>query len=220
MNDYGLTTENLLRVFPPALQNDEKMMALATGFARKLPELADQVKLAAIYTRIDELPEDLLDILAYDFKVDWWDADYTLEEKRQTLKDSWYIHRHLGTKSAVEKAISAIFKNSKVLEWFDYGGDPYTFRIEIGISQTGTTGEKQAAVLDRVKYYKNLRSHLDTVSYRIERTGYLYTGGASAIGATIEVYPDLVSGLETTGHVYTGAATLTTRTIQIYSEEA
>lgn len=247
MNDYGLSTENLIRVFPPALQKDEKMLALAAGFARKLPEVAENVKLARIYTRIDELPEGLLDILAYDFKVDWWDLDYDLEEKRQTLKDSWYIHRHLGTKNAVEKAISAIFKNSRVLEWFDYGGEPYTFRIEIGISQTGTTGEKQTAVLDRVKYYKNLRSHLDTVSYRIKQNGQVYTGGASSIGAmieaypylvgelesigqiytgatvqtarTIEIYPYLVSGLEATGQICTGAAAQTTRTIEIYSEE-
>ena len=35
-----------------------------------------------IYTRIDELPEWLLDILARDFAVDWYDRSYTLEEKK------------------------------------------------------------------------------------------------------------------------------------------
>lgn len=98
------------------------MVAIATAFARQLVAMAKNVILAILYTRIDEMPEFLLDILAYDFKIDWWDPNYAIEEKRQTLKDSWYVHRHLGTKAAVETAISAIFKDSRVEEWFEYGG--------------------------------------------------------------------------------------------------
>jgi len=63
--------------------------------------------------------------------VDWWDYNYTLEEKRKTLKDSWNVHRTLGTKGAVEKAISAIYPGTEVREWFEYAGQPYHFKLLI-----------------------------------------------------------------------------------------
>lgn len=43
----------------------------------------DEIDSLRIYTRIDELPEWLLDILARDFAVDWYDRSYTLEEKEK-----------------------------------------------------------------------------------------------------------------------------------------
>ena len=75
---HALTAENLLRALPEVLRNDESMAALAASVAQVLARRPEEIQRLAIYPRIDELPEELLDILAYDFKVDWWDADYTL----------------------------------------------------------------------------------------------------------------------------------------------
>lgn len=121
---YGLTAENLLRTLPEVFRNDKKMVALASSIADVLAARPEEIRQLMIYSRIDDLSEELLDILAYDFKVDWWDGDYTLEEKRKTLKDSWRVHRMLGTKAAVETAISAIYPETQVREWFEYGGEP------------------------------------------------------------------------------------------------
>lgn len=162
---HGLTAENLLRALPEVLRDDEKMAALAASIADVLAARPAEIQQLMIYSRIDELPEDLLDILAEDFKVDWWDGDYTLEEKRQTLKDSWRVHRMLGTKAAVETAISAIYPETQVSEWFEYGGEPYHFRLLIDSTYEGVDPAKHQRVLDRVEYYKNLRSVLDEVEY-------------------------------------------------------
>ena len=115
---HGLTAENLLAVFPVALQRDQPSAALADVTARLLARRPEEIERLRIYPAIDRLDEGLLDILAYDFKVDWWDANYSLEEKRRTLKDSWRVHKLLGTKAAVEMAISAIYPQTTVQEWF------------------------------------------------------------------------------------------------------
>lgn len=164
-DDHAINRENLLRAFPYFLSTDERQEAFAKLTAEELAKRAEEVRLAVLYANIDILPERVLDILAYDFKVDWWDTAYTLEEKRETLKGAWEVHRHLGTKRAVETAISAIYPNGKVKEWFDYGGEPYHFRLEIDTSREARTIEQQNQVLDRVGYYKNLRSHLDSITY-------------------------------------------------------
>ncbi len=63
--------------------------------------------------------------------MDWWDSDYSTEEKRRTLAASWQVHKTLGTRAAVEKAASAVYPNTKVQEWFEYGGEPYRFKLDV-----------------------------------------------------------------------------------------
>lgn len=164
-NSYGIAPDNLLRVLPDVLRNDTKMLAVATVIAEELTDLSEQSELAVIYAKIDTLPEEILDVLAMDFKVDWWNYDYTIEEKRETLKNSWYVHLHLGTKKAVERALSAIYANTRVLEWFDYDGKPYHFKLIIPVDPNSLDPTKHSTVLSLVDYYKNLRSVLDEVEY-------------------------------------------------------
>ncbi len=182
MSSHGLTKENIVMALPVALQKDESVVALAEAIADVLSRRPAEIDRIRIYPAIDQLDEQLLDILAYDFKVDWWDADYSVEEKRQTLKDSWRVHKRLGTKAAVETAISAIYPNTKVLEWFEYGGEPYHFRLDINITDDSIDSEKQRRVLKRLNYYKSLRSHNDGVTYFVEAAPAIARAGGSAPG--------------------------------------
>lgn len=167
MNDHGLTKENLAGTLPPALRSDPSVVVLSEVLAELLAARPAEIDRLLIYPAIDTLDEPLLDILARDFKVDWWDPEYSLEEKRRTLKDSWRVHRLLGTRAAMETAISAIYPHTQVLEWFEYGGEPYHFRLHINVSDDNIESDKQRRVLSRLDTYKNLRSHLDTINYRM-----------------------------------------------------
>lgn len=180
MNSHGLTRENLVATLPPALQKDPSAVALAEAMADLLARRRSEIEQLRIYPVIDRLDEQLLDILAYDFKVDWWDADYSLEEKRRTLKDSWRVHKLLGTKAAVEMAISAIYPRTTVLEWWEYGGEPYHFRLDINITNDSIDSAKQRRVLERLNFYKSLRSHNDGVTYFVEaQTTEVKTAGCT-----------------------------------------
>lgn len=130
-----------------------------------------------LYPSADTLPEELLDILARDFKIDWWSGDYTLEEKRRTFRDNWKVHRLLGTKAAVETAISAVFPHAKVVEWWEYGGKPYYFQLEIDVSGEDTSQEKISRVLSLVDYYKSLRSVMEGQTYITRFTPTVHVGG-------------------------------------------
>lgn len=128
----GITAEAVLAALPDVLRSDVSTQGLASAIAAELEEAACKTNLATIYANIDSLDEPLLDILAKDFKVDWWRGDASVGEKRQTLKDSPYVHRHLGTKAAVERAISDFLGTGVLQEWWEYGGKPYHFRIHDG----------------------------------------------------------------------------------------
>lgn len=175
-----LTVQNMLSVFPEAMAVDERLMALATVTATELMEMYKANDFLAIYARIDELDEPLLDILAYDFKIDWWDENYSVEEKRQTLKDSWNVHRKLGTPSAVDLAISAIFENVIIKEWWEYGGQPYHFKVQLDVDVAALNSDKFWRVIEKARYYKNKRSVMESMNVNVEpqtTESRIYTGG-------------------------------------------
>lgn len=210
MNKHGITKENLVETLPLALRNDPSVVALAEALADVLVARLPEIDRLLIYPAIDTLDEPLLDILAYDYKVDWWDPEYTLEEKRRTLKDSWRVHRLLGTRAAVETAISAIYPHTQVLEWFEYGGEPYHFRLDINITNDTIDSAKQRRVLERMNFYKSLRSHNDGVTYFVEAEPAIVRAAASAPGLTEALHVPLVLPvpmIRSTASVRMGAVT-------------
>lgn len=198
MNDSGLgiSKENLLLIVPPALTHDPAMMARAVADAEALTARLAEIDKVRVISNIDGLEEAVLDILAWDFKVDWWDPEYSVEEKRRTLKGSWRVHKTLGTKAAVETAIRAIYPLTTVEEWFEYGGEPYHFRLNIDITSDSGDRARQRRVLERLNFYKSLRSHNDGVRYFLvpEKSwavaGGLFAGSREIDRATIKV-PEL-----------------------------
>ena len=62
-------------------------------------------------------------------------------------------------------AISAIYKSATLEEWFQYGGAPYHFRLTIDLTGDRADRERMQRVLDRLEFYKSLRSRLDRVAY-------------------------------------------------------
>ena len=215
MNDrkHSLNAENVLRSFPEILSGSINLKALASAISVLVQRHYDAIGMIKIYPMLmeapvllrtidgkilrtvdgkllrakagDHVPEPILDILAHDFKVDWWDADYTVEEKRRVLKDSWRIHRMLGTKGAVEQAISAIYPETVVEEWFEYDGDPYHFRIKLDVTSDSVNPAKHQRVVDRIEYYKNVRSVLDDIEYAAGDAAPAYACVAS-LGEEIE----------------------------------
>ena len=156
-----ITKEMLLSTAPAVLLNDPEMHPLVELAADQMAKFYAKCSLPNIYSRIDELPEDLLDILAQDFKVEWYDYNWGIEAKRKTIKDSFFVHRHLGTTGAVKRALSDVWPPSTVEEWFEYGGQPYFFRVILEASRSDEPIRVDTA-LNAIMFYKSARSHLES----------------------------------------------------------
>lgn len=215
MNNSDIYSVDFTRSLPQTLKDDPEINALGRAIAEQLQITARQIRQNIIYARIDELDEQTLDILAYDLHVDWYDHSYPIEVKRQTIKDSVKIHRRLGTKYAVETALGAVFPGTRVEEWFEYDGDPYTFRVIINATENGVTAEQQAAVLERVIFYKNLRSHLEAVRFKVEKKTAVHVVGYHSIGTRLEVWPYLAEDIETSGALFVGGSLSLARRLEI-----
>lgn len=156
---------DFLTTFPPALKQDESMVALGRLIADELHITAKETEKNIIYANIDELSETWLDVLAYDLHVDWYDYDYPIEAKRAIIRDSVRVHQKLGTKAAVEMALGGIHPLSEIEEWFDYNGKPFHFRIVLDTTHSRVEAEYDK-IVRTVDIYKRLTAHLDGLYYQ------------------------------------------------------
>lgn len=136
----------------------ENMLELAELCDKLLQDFNAKILRVLIYPAIDTLPSELVNALAVQFHVDFYDKSLSLDARRTLVKTGIAWHKIKGTPAAVEMVLKSVFNSSEVSEWFDYGGDPYFFRI----LARGMKDEKSAEVwLKLVWAAKNVRSWLE-----------------------------------------------------------
>ena len=204
MNSHGLTKENIVMALPVALQKDESVVALAEAIAEVLSQRPGEINRLRIYPAIDQLDEPLLDILAHDFKVDWWDPDYGLSVKQRTLKSSWRVHKTLGTKAATDRAVAAVYPDSTVLEWFKYGGEPHHFRVTVKNDGSLSSMQGMEKFFRLVTIVKRLSSWLDDITITTDIGEHpMRVGGAMAVITRIPI-PEVADTFNFESTVRTG----------------
>lgn len=192
MNDHGITVENLLNALPPVLTADDDMKALAKSIAGVLVQNDEDIGNISIYPNLDNASEALCDILAKDFDVTWYNYDYDLSQKRSIIKSNFNVHRHLGTAGAVNDLVSAAFKEGAVQEWFDYGGEPYHFKIILKEGSDFVMTDDAISLFARlIENVKNVRSHLDDIeAHRAIKTNVISAGAILAPSAQMTMDND------------------------------
>jgi phage tail P2-like protein len=126
--------------------------------------------------------ESLIDEMAWQFHVDFFDPDVPLsmEVRRELAANSLDWHTRKGTPSVLEEIVKVVFEihDAKILEWFEYGGRPYTFRIETEI--TNITARRIGHLIAAIFSVKNTRSWLEGIDIRWSADLNLYAGMAVA----------------------------------------
>lgn len=178
----GITAEAVLAALPEVLRSDVSTQGLASAIAAELEEAACKTNLATIYANIDTMDEALLDILAKDFKVDWWRPNATIEEKRYALKSSWYVHRHLGTPASIRAAIADFLGSGKLEEWYEYNGQPHHFRIKDG--NNTAIMENYSLFMSVLRVVQRGSSVLDSISSLLEGSLNTYVATAMTVAKT------------------------------------
>lgn len=160
-----ITEMDLTGTFPPALTRDPKMMALTKAVAAQLLKTNREIPRNIIYAKIDELQEDVLDVLAYDLHVDWYDYEYPIEAKRGVIKDSVRVHKRLGTVFAVRTALGSVYPESEIEEWFDYGGEHHRFRVVLDVTHARAPAE-YSSIKKAIDSYKRLSAQMENLIYQ------------------------------------------------------
>ena len=156
----------LSEILPQSLTADGKILATAKYFDEELAKLSGAIKQVLHLPRLDELPSDVLDHLAWQYHVDNYSSDFSEEIKREMIRESIYLHRIKGTKAAVILALKAFSENPEVSEWYEYGGKEYFFKVILqDLKDVGDDGE---TLLRTIYDSKNVRSWLEEIFFELE----------------------------------------------------
>ena len=139
----------------------------------------------------DLCPAHLLPWLAWAVSVDVWSDDWDIVQKRAVIRQSIQVHKQKGTLGALRRALAAFaYARIDIKEWFEYGGDPFTFRVVIEFIANGASVKNCGDIYKTIMQTKNLRSWLEEISAKIE-TDNATPNMASRFGyeETICVYP-------------------------------
>ena len=153
---------SLSESLPESIDRDN-VREVAKVIDEKLHELDVMTELCSLYPRIDELSSNLIDALAIQLHVDFYDTTLDLENRRALVKNSILWHMKKGTPFAVAGVVSAAFDKTEVKEWYEYGGEPYHFKI---VTEYVTTEKDKLAQMRRaIESVKNVRSWLDAIEF-------------------------------------------------------
>ena len=162
-------------------------------------------------------PVDLLPYLAWALSVDRWDKNWSEQTKRQVIKASWLVHRQKGTISALRRVVEPFGFLLRVIEWWQSGEEPGTFKLEIGIQDEGITEETYLELERLIDDAKPRSRHLTGLSLSLQSQGYIEAGAGCYIGDTLTVYPYFPETISVGGGDYTGAAVHLIDTVEIAS---
>jgi phage tail P2-like protein len=178
-----------LSMLPESLKSDTDMVAFAKAFNEQMQKVLKLVKKDIIYFYIDSLPAEVLDALAQDLKVDWYNLSYDVDTKRKIIKNAVKVHKYKGTPYAVKTAVNNVLPGTTIEEWPEYGGDPFKFKINLEAGDKGFDSAKVNQILRQVEFYKNERSHLDAVNSNITGSAGTYNAAMPSVGAEFTIEP-------------------------------
>ena len=192
-------------LLPPTSTSLEKAMSLVMARILDTPVPIDRL------WNPQTCPANLLPWLAWTFSVDVWSSAWDEQTKRDVISASPAVHRLKGTPGALKRAVVAVWNGAEVEEWFEYGGDPYKFRVRAGLINKGFTEDDWNLIIKVVFAAKNVRSHLDTISLRFDQNSRAPLIGAALVSSNeVEVLPRLPDDLSQQAAVPRLAAFLST----------
>lgn len=163
---------SLSSIAPSSITQDPHITSIIQSLDPQLQEVSQASLEPLILARIDELPEGVLDLLAWQLHVDFYDLAETLSMKRESVKGSILWHMHKGTQWAILEALREIGIQAEFIHWKDSGDAPYTFRLKALVTgdyyRTQGRDKLISSIRRAVNESKAARSYLAGLETRME----------------------------------------------------
>ena len=164
-------------------------------------------------------PVDLLPYLAWAMSVDRWEESWPESTKRQVIASSYYVHAHKGTIGSLRRVVEPLGYLIRVTEWWQETpeGVPGTFRLTIGVLDSGITDEMYESLVLLIDDAKPVSRHLIGLAISLEVRSPVYIGAATYQGEILTVYPYAPGPITVGGDALLfGAGTHIIETMSVY----
>ena len=136
-------------------------------------------------------PVALLPFLAWGVSIDFWDTNWTEQEKRDAVAGAIDAQRRKGTRASLREVLDRFDPLIGLVEWFEDRStlEPHTFRLELpGPAESAVDYDEAliAALLRDIAAVKPLRSHMLAV-HRLRAQAQVGLLGAASAGNFIRL---------------------------------
>lgn len=166
------------RLIPPGIRDAN------TEALNELIDRYGNIDLVSVLVNIIDLVDaSALPHLAEQFHItgdEGWLLASNEIEQRDLIKNAIILHKHKGTKYAIERVCEVLNLRGEVSEWFEYGGEPYYFKVDISLTKRRISSELVQVLIRMVNEFKNVRSWLEEII-----VAYLIQGRMCCVGGTM-----------------------------------
>lgn len=166
----------------------------------------------------DRCPVALLPYLAWSFSVDRWEESWSEATKRMVIKSAYFVHAHKGTIGALRRVVEPLGYLIRVIEWWEEepAGVPGTFKLEIGVLETGITEEMYESLTLLIDDAKPVSRHLTQLDISLETHLTAYMGVAVIDGDELDVYPWQPADIDVVVRTHTGVTATINDELDVY----
>jgi len=203
-------------LLPPNATPAERRLATVAANACDLP-----VEVLRTLWDPHTCPAWRLPSLAAERSVDRWDENWPEATKRKVIANAPFVHRHKGTVGALRRAVDPLGYLIRVLHWYQEipTATPGTFKLDIGVLDTGITEQMYAELERLIDDAKPLTRHMTGLAISMETRGPLYLGATCYLGDELTIYPYSPEAIEIRGQQWSGGITHTIDTMTIQPQQ-
>lgn len=172
----NLSNFALADILPSVLKSTKEDRAMAAACTAILIRVFEEMDILDPFV----IPEKLLDTVAVEEHVDFYDPILTVEQKRELIQNAFFFHQRKATPAAVEQLIQIVFSEGEVVEWFEYDADPGYFKVVT--SNPAVTNELAEQFIRALNSVKRLSAWLDKVEITQVEQMNLYVGSVMHTG--------------------------------------
>ncbi len=183
----GLFETELTDLFP---FTSPEIESLSHAVHKSMLEIWKYSERICLESDIEDLPEPVLDYLAKEKNLPYYDSEFSLETKQKLIRDgeSWYFRA--GTVDGVEKLIQIIFGNGHIVEWFDFDEDEreaYKGYFDVHVNGSLISDKSVEEFAKILKHAKNISRWLRKVVANCDTEQKVYVVSRMSFDDTIQV---------------------------------
>ncbi|MHB0998226.1 MAG: phage tail protein I [Armatimonadota bacterium] len=166
-------------LLPPSISEDDQMIAIADGLDTESHKIVDDTaKYLPYIPGLDDLPSRIVDLLAWQYHLDNYDASASITVRRSRVRQAIAEHKIHGTRSMVDSVLTETFGEGgyTLIEWWENTPKQaaYTFRVFI---HEAFTADDIADARRKLAVVSNVRSHWigSIIWSELDAFGYTWT---------------------------------------------
>ncbi len=134
-------------------------------------------------------PVSFLPYLAWAFSVDSWDENWSEQEKRTAVSESFWLHQRKGTIAAIRHVVEKMGYSMSIEEWWKVADPAGTFRLEVDVGDIGITPRTLDELTRLIDGTKPVSRHLAQLNISTKVRGDIHVGSTLCSGDIISIYP-------------------------------